>query len=604
MNESDYQSILPIKVSWRSLTAWSVVIFLLWILRHFFFIIFLTFIVSYSMRGLVVFLRERLFPRGSSRFLELALAVACFLSLLAALYGVGAYLVPEFVSQGQALVRRLTSPGKSPRQVFDELLRDSVGRWLFQQQYGQRTTPRYQTAYHAFISEERQIEEIRKAITLFEQAFASKIATGEKGELSIEAVPLPEQLREFETWVEQVKAAEVLKQNGDSYSDEWQRFYRREAARLPGLTPLSRLTEQQRSDALRQFVAAGLLEDASKREDLYAEWRNAQLTAYLDILVNQYPDKIKVIEQRYYEEHSASYEVLPDSYASFVSLRKALKSGASGEAIVIELVPQQVQSSENSYIEFEKTERMKLVTEWKRGELAARLQEFLEKTVVSSVTRFGTYLGEAIPRILLLPFQLSLVLLLSFLITIDVPRLRAGVQRLKQSRVSEIYNEVAPGIVSFGKLIGRAFQAQAVIALVNSALTLVAIKFLGIQNEVFLCTVVFLCSFVPVLGVVFSSVPIAVMALIQDDGGLLVAVWAIVAILIIHFIETSLLNPKIVGNMLHLDPVLVLTILAVSEHFFGVWGLLLGVPVMVYVIRVVILNEEVPGFFEPRREVL
>jgi predicted PurR-regulated permease PerM len=92
------------------------------------------------------------------------------------------------------------------------------------------------------------------------------------------------------------------------------------------------------------------------------------------------------------------------------------------------------------------------------------------------------------------------------------------------------------------------------------------------------------------------------MALIQDDGGLLVAVWAIIAILIIHFIETSLLNPKIVGNMLHLDPVLVLTILAVSEHFFGVWGLLLGVPVMVYVIRVVILNEEVPGFFEPRRD--
>jgi predicted PurR-regulated permease PerM len=50
--------------------------------------------------------------------------------------------------------------------------------------------------------------------------------------------------------------------------------------------------------------------------------------------------------------------------------------------------------------------------------------------------------------------------------------------------------------------------------------------------------------------------------------------------------------------MLHLHPVLVLTILAVCEHFFGVWGLLLGVPVVVYVIRFVILQEGIPGFID------
>lgn len=80
---------------------------------------------------------------------------------------------------------------------------------------------------------------------------------------------------------------------------------------------------------------------------------------------------------------------------------------------------------------------------------------------------------------------------------------------------------------------------------------------------------------------------------------MLMAIQAIIAILIIHFIETSILNPKIVGDMLHFHPVMVLAVLAIGEHFFGVWGLLLGVPVAVYIIRFVILNEGIPGIIEP-----
>jgi predicted PurR-regulated permease PerM len=145
---------------------------------------------------------------------------------------------------------------------------------------------------------------------------------------------------------------------------------------------------------------------------------------------------------------------------------------------------------------------------------------------------------------------------------------------------------------------GRAFQAQGVIALVNTLLTFGIIRFLGIQNEAFLCAIVFVCSFIPILGTVFSSVPIAVMAIIQEGGGVMLAVWAVIGILIVHFIETSILNPKIIGEMLHLHPVVVLTVLAIGEHFFGVWGLLLATPVVVYLFRVVILDEEIPGLIE------
>jgi predicted PurR-regulated permease PerM len=163
------------------------------------------------------------------------------------------------------------------------------------------------------------------------------------------------------------------------------------------------------------------------------------------------------------------------------------------------------------------------------------------------------------------------------------------VSKLDKSRIKEFYREVAPGLASFGWLMGRAFQAQAIIAAVNTGLTFSALHLLDIPHRTFLCSIVFLCSFIPVVGVVISSIPITVVAL-QLPGGIVLALEMVGCILIIHFIETTLLNPKIMGDMLKLHPLLVLVILLVGEHFFGVWGLLLGVPVSVYIFRFVILG--------------
>ncbi len=51
----------------------------------------------------------------------------------------------------------------------------------------------------------------------------------------------------------------------------------------------------------------------------------------------------------------------------------------------------------------------------------------------------------------------------------------------------------------------------------------------------------------------------------------------------IHLIEAYILNPMIFGERLHINPVLVLIILTVGGKLFGVWGLLLGVPVCTYI---------------------
>lgn len=174
-----------------------------------------------------------------------------------------------------------------------------------------------------------------------------------------------------------------------------------------------------------------------------------------------------------------------------------------------------------------------------------------------------------------------LSLLFSFLIVLDLRRLTRATQALGKTKIGWIYNEVAGSVQHFGTMLGRALEAQFLIALVNTALTSVGLAILGVPNIVVLATIVFFCSFIPVAGVFISSTPICLVALQVSGPGLMLA--CIVLILVVHFLETYFLNPNIYGHHLRMNPVLVLAILTVGGKLFGIWGLVLGLPMMSYI---------------------
>jgi predicted PurR-regulated permease PerM len=195
--------------------------------------------------------------------------------------------------------------------------------------------------------------------------------------------------------------------------------------------------------------------------------------------------------------------------------------------------------------------------------------------------------GQYAPAVTIMLYRATattlLALLFSYLILIDLNRIKAGISRLRNSRVGDFYEEAAPPIARFGILLGRAVEAQAAIAVINTVLTLVGLLLLDIPLVAMLSVIVFVCSFVPVLGVLISTTPIVLVALNTGGPGLSLA--AIALVIVIHAIEAYLLNPIIYGRHMKLNPVLTLIILYVGYHAFGLWGMLLGVPVARYFIH-------------------
>ena len=180
-----------------------------------------------------------------------------------------------------------------------------------------------------------------------------------------------------------------------------------------------------------------------------------------------------------------------------------------------------------------------------------------------------------------------LSLLFSFLIVLDLSKLKRAIQGLSNTKIGFIYDEVADNIAGFGRVLGRALEAQLFIAICNTILTAIGIWMMGLPNILVLSTIVFFCSFIPVVGTFISSTPICLLALQSggSGGGVGMMMMAILLICVIHAIETYVLNPQIYGHHMHMNPVLVLIVLTIGGKLVGVWGLLLGIPIVNYVFR-------------------
>jgi predicted PurR-regulated permease PerM len=209
--------------------------------------------------------------------------------------------------------------------------------------------------------------------------------------------------------------------------------------------------------------------------------------------------------------------------------------------------------------------------------LLARVEASIEKFIPKVVSGVRAFVNSSIAVFL----QFLLAIILSFLILWDLPALGNGVKALATGRTDEIYDEIAPGMTAFGAMLGRAFEAQTVIALVNALLTSIGFLILGIPSIALLATIVFFCSYVPVVGVMLSTLPAALFAF--KAGGVTLVAWLVVMVLIVHAIEAYLLNPMIYGRHMKMHPVAVLVILLIGEHLLGIWGLVLGVPVAAFV---------------------
>ena len=203
----------------------------------------------------------------------------------------------------------------------------------------------------------------------------------------------------------------------------------------------------------------------------------------------------------------------------------------------------------------------------------------------------GTYLGRAADAIMgglasfgtaALNFLLSL--LFSFLFILERHKIAAIGDTISGSRIAFIYRYFLLFAGSFCYTFGKVMKVQVVIAAINCAISMVYLTISGFPYIMVLGIMIFILGLIPVAGVFISLVPLCIIAF--NIGGAIKILEVVIMIAIIHCVEAYFLNPKLMSHRTSLPVSIVFLVLIISQRYLGAWGLLIGVPVFIYIMNV------------------
>jgi|GEM_PF-397764 len=181
-----------------------------------------------------------------------------------------------------------------------------------------------------------------------------------------------------------------------------------------------------------------------------------------------------------------------------------------------------------------------------------------------------------------LNFLMSLIL--SFLFVLEKKKITAIGDTIRASRIAFIYRYFLLFAGSFCYTFGKVMKVQVLIAAINCVISMVYLTIAGFPYIMALSIMIFILGLIPVAGVFISLVPLVIIAF--NVGGIYKVIEVIIMIAVIHALEAYLLNPKLMSQRTSLPVSLVFVVLIISQKYLGAWGMLIGVPLFIYVLNV------------------
>ncbi len=148
-----------------------------------------------------------------------------------------------------------------------------------------------------------------------------------------------------------------------------------------------------------------------------------------------------------------------------------------------------------------------------------------------------------------------------------------GDDPLERSEANRVFDRIRKGVESY-------IWVQTVVGVIISGLSAALMFAMGLQHVVFWAFVIFLANYIPAVGAAIGVLFPPLYALVQFPE-----LWRAVAMLVgleaIHFAISHVVQPRMQGKNLNLDPIVVLLALAFWGALWGVTGAFLSTPLTV-----------------------
>ena len=172
-------------------------------------------------------------------------------------------------------------------------------------------------------------------------------------------------------------------------------------------------------------------------------------------------------------------------------------------------------------------------------------------------------------------FDFILVVIAAIYLAADPRLYRRGVVKLFPPDQHEL---IFDAMDTTGGALRLWFWAQLLTMFIVAAMSLAAYWWIGLPSPLALALIAGVTNFIPYLGPFLGAVPAIIFAFTMDTDTI---IWTVVAIVVIQQIEGNILTPLIQDRIVLMPAVLVLFSIVVFGFLFGVWGVVLAVPLAV-----------------------
>ena len=169
---------------------------------------------------------------------------------------------------------------------------------------------------------------------------------------------------------------------------------------------------------------------------------------------------------------------------------------------------------------------------------------------------------------------LVIVPFLLFYMLKDKEELVTGMHSVLPENVSRHTHNV---LALIDGVVGSYVRAQLISATIVGVLVFIGLFLLDVNFALTLGLLAGVLGLIPIIGAFIGAVPGLLVALATDPGKLL---WVALLYLIVQFVESNIISPRIQGRALRLHPIVIMITLIIASELAGLWGVLVGVPLL------------------------
>ena len=171
-------------------------------------------------------------------------------------------------------------------------------------------------------------------------------------------------------------------------------------------------------------------------------------------------------------------------------------------------------------------------------------------------------------------FRLVLIIIFSFYFSVDKDRF---MHRVKKAIPNKYRDDISYLTSNIDTALQQFIRGRMLMAIFVGLITIAYLLVLRVDFAIIIGLITCVADIIPYIGPFLGCAPAVLFAFMDSP---MKALWVLILFVIVQWVENNILAPKLIGDSTGLNPLVILISIIIGGGIFGVWGMVISVPLM------------------------